>query len=590
MDQTRTSTQGPADGPIAETGPSSPQPTTPLARREWFWRRRRWLLWLGAGLLVLLAAAGIAVSVILHRAEPFVRAQIVQQLGRRFHARVELDSFHMSVIDGLRAEGRGLRIWPPGVESGQPLIRLAEFRFHAPLDYAPGKPIHISVVELIGLDVDLPPRTQLARDVGAAAGAENNGSPPSGGTAQISRMGAGPVQFRLDSVSCTGAHLTLETSKPGKLPLEFAIAHLKLTDLSAGGAMHFDAELTNPKPVGTIYSQGTFGPWVVDDPGESALAGDYRFEHANLSSFKGIAGTLRSTGHYEGTLRDLTVDGQTETPDFRLGIGGNPMNLHTRFHAKVDGTDGDTWLEPVEATLGGSHFTAQGKIVRVPAPGSGKDGKPLQAGGHDIALTVNVDRGRIEDFLRLASHAPTPMLTGELTLQASLDIPPATAPVDQRMKLNGNFKLDDARFSSTKIQGRIAELSERGQGHTKDKQNIGAAPVLSSMQGDFQMAGGVVTLPDLQYSVPGAQIQLKGTYGVVGGRLNFAGTAKMQATVSQMVGGWKGLLLKPADKFFERDGAGTVVPIVIEGTREDPQFAIDFGGMKKTSPQRPGGP
>ena len=110
------------------------------------------------------------------------------------------------------------------------------------------------------------------------------------------------------------------------------------------------------------------------------------------------------------------------------------------------------------------------------------------------------------------------------------------------------------------------------------------------MQSKFQMAGGIVTLPNLTYTVPGAEIDLKGTYGVAGGALNFSGQAKMQATVSQMVGGWKGLLLKPADKLFEHNGAGTEVPIVIEGTRADPQFAVDFGGLKKTSPQRPGGP
>jgi hypothetical protein len=108
------------------------------------------------------------------------------------------------------------------------------------------------------------------------------------------------------------------------------------------------------------------------------------------------------------------------------------------------------------------------------------------------------------------------------------------------------------------------------------------------MQGDFKMAGGVITLPNLSYTVPGALIQLKGTYAVEGGALDFAGTAKLQATVSQVVGGWKGLLLKPADRFFKKDGAGTEVPIRVGGTREDPTFAVDIKGFKSTSPERPG--
>jgi len=80
--------------------------------------------------------------------------------------------------------------------------------------------------------------------------------------------------------------------------------------------------------------------------------------------------------------------------------------------------------------------------------------------------------------------------------------------------------------------------------------------------------------------VPGAVIQLKGTYVVEGGALNFTGNAKMEATVSEMVGGWKGLLLSPLDKYLKKDGAGTEVPIYIRGTREKPQFGIDFSRMK----------
>ena len=110
------------------------------------------------------------------------------------------------------------------------------------------------------------------------------------------------------------------------------------------------------------------------------------------------------------------------------------------------------------------------------------------------------------------------------------------------------------------------------------------------MKGNFQMAGGVVTLPALEYTVPGAVIDLKGSYGVEGGKLDFAGTAKMQATVSAMVGGWKGMLLKPVDRYFKKDGAGTEVPIHIDGTRQNPRFGIDFNRMKGSSAQRPDEP
>ena len=541
-----------------------------------FRRRHRRLIRLGGVLLVLTIAAAIAVSVALHRAEPYLRGRVVAALEQHFHARVELDSFHVSLMGGLRAEGKGLRIWPPAAanvaSSGAPLIRLAEFRFHAPLRYEPGKPIDISRAVLNGLDVEVPPRLRLGHPGG---GAPDSG-PGSGGL----------MRFRVDTIECTNARLTMETSNPSKPPLVFAIARLTLTDAGEGrSGMGFKAELTNPRPKGTIHTHGRFGPWIVDDPGETPIAASYRFEHADLASFKGIAGILNSTGNFEGTLRDMNVDGVTDTPDFRLRSGGDAMHLRTHFHALVDGTNGDTQLKSVDATLGQSHLTAQGEIMSV-ATVNAENGQPARPGGHDIALKVNVDRGRIEDFLRLAAGGE-PLLTGTLKMRTSLGVPPGKEPVSGRLQLKGHFLLEDAEFENANLQKRIDELSMRGQGKPQEAKSPAAPNVRSSMQSDFQMVNGFISLPNLEYKVPGAEIDLSGTYGVNGGTLDFKGTAKMQATVSQMVGGWKGMLLTPLDPFFKKGGAGTAVPVVIGGTRKEPHFTVDFGKLKKTSPQRP---
>ena len=550
------------------------------ARRARKGRKRRWLKWAAAAVLLAFVLVGVAISVLLHRAEPILRAAIVEKLEEHFHARVELDSFHVSLINGLWAEGKGLRIWPPAdvadansAGEGKPLIRLDEFRFHAPLRYKLGEPIKISVVQLVGLNVDVPPKPRSGH-----ADTESSGTVPE--TSHESML-----RFEVDSMECKGAHLTIETSKPGKLPLEFAIAHVKLSHVSLGGSMQFDAQLTNPRPAGTIVTSGSMGPWVVEDPGATPLDGNYRFEHGDLSVFKGIAGTLNSTGTYQGILRNLDVNGETNTPDFRLTHFGTAMPLETTFHATVDGTNGDTWLKPVRATLGQSHFTAEGKVVGVPLVTSPNG--TTQPGGHEIALNVIVDGGRAEDFLRLVSKSGTPILTGELTLKTTLEIPPGAEPVQEKMKLNGSFLIEDAAFTSANIQNEVGELSMRGQGQPKDAKDAGAE-VRSAIESNLTMAGGVVTLPNLKYTVPGAEIDLKGTYGVDGGTLDFKGTARTEATVSQMVGGWKGILLKPADKLFRKDGAGTEVPIHIDGTEQDPRFGIDLGRIGHTSPQIPG--
>jgi len=579
----------------------------------------------GGVVLVGLAALAVVVAVLAHRAEPFLRARIVEGLQSRFHARVELDSFHISFGNelkgrwGIWAEGHGLRIWPSAEaqarrgqeteaelansESGgkdAPLIRLQTFRFHTPLRYERDKPITIALVQIEGLDIDVPPRSH------------NGPKPPaSGGTAatdEDAKPIASPVAKAasllstviVNRIECKGARLVLETDRPGKLPLGFDIAHISLSNVTADGPFDFTAELTNPLPLGNIQTTGSFGPWQAADPGASPVKGDYKFDHADLGDFKGIAGILSSTGHYEGTLRNIVVDGETETPDFRLTAFGTALPLHTRFHARVDGTDGDTWLDPVNATLGGSHFTAQGKIVRflIPMPHQNSESSTEKEspfrGGHEIALTVNVDRGRIEDFLRLCSKGGPPLLTGGVTVKTTLHIPAekpdAPRPIQERIQLKGHFTLNQVVFSREKIQDGIRQLSLRGQGRPKDMKTTDASSIDSTMDGDFQMQGAVITLPELTYSVEGAAIHLSGTYGVEGGALNFTGNAKMQATVSAMVGGWKGLLLSPLDRYLRKDGAGTEVPIYIRGTRDQPKFGVDFGKMLSKPQAAPSAP
>jgi len=560
-----------------------------------FWRRHRVLQWTLLSLLAVFVVLFSVATVAMRRAEPLLRARIVAELEERFHSHVELDSFHVSVASGLRAEGKGLRVWPAAARSGStdilppgnPLISLQEFRFHAPLSYSFGKPIHISLVQLKGLSIDLPPRPPGAYEKTRQPIGESSGKPSTGDAL---------LRFQIDGILVTDAHLKLETNKPGKLPLQFDIARIKLSNIKEGGAMDFDAQLTNARPRGAISTQGTVGPWDTEDLGESEIRGKYDFEHADLGDFKGIAGMLNSTGRYQGTLRDLTVDGVTDTPDFRLTNFGTSLPLHTSFHAKVDGTNGDTWLEPVSATLGQSSFTAQGQIVRVPqtqadieAAGEPAGSAP-QSKGHDVSLFVNVPQGRMDDFMRLTSKSGTPLLTGIVTVKTTLEIPPGKEPVHHRIKLKGSFTLQDVLFSSQKIQERITDMSLRAQGDSKQiKDADRTASVRSTMSSQFSMGGGVITLPDLLYSIPGADIALSGTYGIESGALNFSGTAKMEATVSKMVGGWKGFLLKPADRLFKKDGAGTEVPISIDGTREEPHFKVDFGRLKNTSPERPGG-
>ena len=601
--------------------------------RPSFWRRHRWLTILIVAVLTVVVGAGTSLAVIARHLQPYLRARLVSGLEQRFRTRVELDHFQVALGNGLEGEwgiwatGHGLRIWPPdqkpigraveGQGAPRPMLALDEFRFHVPLRYPQGRNITISRVRLNGLKIDVPPASQrnqtstialaTVRLLPAAAAylassdrwpsvPQRIAATPPGQLSADDRSVEAAVlaNILVKRIDCDNAQLILETDKPGKLALSFAIARVQLRNVTGHRPMEFEADLTNPRPAGVIHAAGSLGPWPAGDPGETPIRGRYTFNHADLSTFRGIAGILSSSGNFDGTLRSVTVDGDADVPDFRLTHFGNPESLHTHFHARVDGTNGDTRLDAVDATLGSSHILTRGQVVRIrprdsanAQPYASANLPPLADSGHDITLKVDVDRGRIEDFLRLANRSQTPLLTGSIVLNASLHIPPGTDPVHERLQADGTFKLDQARFTDQKLQSHIQDLSLRGQGRPEAIKTIDAGSISSAMEGAFHMARAVITLPDLQYTIPGAAIQLEGKYPLEGA-LRFDGTARMQATVSQMVGGWKGLLLRPADRLFRGAGAGTVVPILIRGPHDAPEFLIDFERLKHTSPQTPG--
>src|SRR5262249_45370337 len=174
----------------------------------------------------------------------------------------------------------------------------------------------------------------------------------------------GKIKVVVDRLVCEATLLVINTLKPGKLPLEFDISSLKMTTIGPDQPMHFDAELTNPKPVGDIASSGTFGPWQADSPRDTPVSGTYSFNNADLGTITGLRGIPSTTGQHTRPLDNIVVDGKTDTPDFRITISGRPVPLHTDFHAIVDGTSGDTYLQPVKAKLLDFWMVASGSVVR----------------------------------------------------------------------------------------------------------------------------------------------------------------------------------------------------------------------------------
>jgi hypothetical protein len=507
-------------------------------------------MWIVAIALVLLAAALVVFTIYLHRAEPILRQRVIETLETRYDSRVELAGFNVSALHGFEVTGTGLKVFPNSLDMQKPLFAVNSFRFRTTWRDLFRTPMHIGLVRISGLAINLPPKSQRHNIP------KLKGSKP------------GKIEILVDRLNIDRASLILGTNKPGKVPLDFEISDLQMTSVGAGQPMRFHAILVNPKPIGDINSSGTFGPFVADSPGDTPVSGVYSFKNADLSTLKGIGGTLSSTGKYEGTLNNIVVDGETDTPNFSLNVAGQPVPLHTNFHAIVDGTNGDTHLEPVDAMLQNSHIVARGDVITVPNQ------------GHQITLDVTVQPARIEDVLNLAVKSQPPVMTGNLVLHTKLNLPPGDASVTDKLGLKGSFRITDVHFGNPDIQSKVDQLSLRSQGHPgqiKQDADKNIKPnIASDMRGNFTLANSRLTLTGLRYVVPGAEVAIHGVYDLNGGQLDFTGTARLDATVSQMVTGWKSWLLKPVDPFFSKHGAGTEVPISITGTRSNPKFQLDL--------------
>jgi hypothetical protein len=503
--------------------------------------------------LVVVVGAYLAASVIAKRFEPALRAQAIKYMQDRFHSEVEIGSLHinrpkMSTVQILlrhgrgaivAVEGQGVTMRFGGDRSRPPMFAIKKLFFTVDLEVLVAPTKSVNFVSIDGMDINVPPKD--AR--------------PSLGGGDESKSG---VVFQ--NVQIRDVALTLLPSDVSKPPLRFHIARLHLKSVGSNSASNYDADLTIPKPPGTIKSSGDFGPWNASTPGDTPLKGNYTFDNADLGIFNGIAGTLSSKGTFDGALDSVNVRGTAYVPNFRLKMSGNALPLSTTFEALVDGSNGNTVLQPVRATLGRTNFTTAGAVI-----------KNDQYSKRSITLKVTMPNGDMHDLLLLAMKGP-PFMQGMINMQSSIDIPPLNSKVKEKLVLDGTFDVHNAKFLKTMIQNQIDSLSRRGQGQP---QNEEIDQVISSMQGSFHLENQVMTFRALAFEVPGADVSVAGNYDIGADMLDFHGALKLDAKLSQTMTGWKRWVLKPADPFFAKHGAGTFVKIKIEGSSHQPNFGLD---------------
>lgn len=164
-------------------------------------------------------------------------------------------------------------------------------------------------------------------------------------------------------------------------------------------------------------------------------------------------------------------------------------------------------------------------------------------------------------------------MVGRLALHADMTLPAGPADVMDRLGIAGEMEVRSARFTDGSAQQKVSNMSERARGLDPDETSDNVA---SNLRATFTLARGVITLREASFAMPGATVRMAGTYGLFSEMMQFDGTVRMKATLSEAAGGgFKGFLLKAVDPLFRKKGAGAVLPIRIRGSRKDPDVGLD---------------
>src|SRR5215213_64882 len=355
---------------------------------------RRTRIWILLAALGVLAAVVISALLTIPIRSETLKARVIALLTEELESEVTIERLEGRIFPRVSVSGGGVVIRQKGRTDIPPIISIAEFEIHGSLRDLMQQPRHVSEVRLAGLQVKISPGKDDVRSEGES---DRKPESPADTQAQTNSL----QRVIIDRFEAPDTVITLIPKRAGKQPKVFTVHHLVMDGLGVSQTIPYIATLTNPVPKGEIETSGTFGPWDVLHPARTPVAGKYTFANANLDTIHGLAGTLSAAGDFKGPINRIEVEGTTETPDFQIDAGGKAVPLSTRFTAVVDGSDGDTYLTRVDGKFLNTELVAKGKVVGIEG-----------VHGREVQIDVTIDKGRVEDLLRLAMDSKKPLLVG----------------------------------------------------------------------------------------------------------------------------------------------------------------------------------
>lgn len=495
---------------------------------------------------VVLLAILIATGILLAGHWPFAESAVLQDLREASDSQVKARSFHQTFFPS------------PGC-----VLEGVEF-VHAPAEARPL--ITIDKITIQGSYLGL-----LALRV--------NRIIAEGMLVSVPAFGSGTVfhttqsKITIGEIIANGSAVEFAYEESNRPPFRFDIHEASLRGVGWSGPMSYRLRVHNPEPPGEVTTSGKFGVWNQSDAGETPISGEYTFDDADLSVYEGVAGKLSSKGKFSGKLAHIDISGDTDTPDFEVKSSGHKVRLTAQFTAYVDATHGDTFLKHVEADLWKTHIVAEGSVA-----------KSATGGGKTALINLHSTRARIQDLLMLFVTANRAPMSGPLTFQAQAEIPPGPEKFLKKVKLRGQFGIEDGSFSDPSTQQNVNKLSAGARGEKNDEK-ADPETALTDLKGREDLAGGTATFADLSFGIPGAHARLHGTYNLLNEKIDLRGQMRVDSKISNTETGAKAALLKVMEPFFKKKKKGEVVPVHIGGTYDHPTFGLDLKDKNAQNPR-----
>jgi hypothetical protein len=415
----------------------------------------------------------------------------------------------------------------------------------------------VELVDITGLHIVVPP----------LGSRENHEDFPPGSSASFSGPTVLVAQLRIHNS-------TLDIMRSDGKRYSFPIRLLTIHNLQKGQALAYSVDMQNPKPTGHIFSTGRFGPMNPQNLGATPLSGDFTFSNVNLHDIGNIGGTLSSAGRFHGTLATIEADATSNTPDFAVG-SGQPTPFSAAVQCVINGLNGDVVLRGVEAKTAATAIHVQGGIMGSPKV---------------TEVDIAVSDGRVQDVLRPFIHDKVPV-AGVVWLHGHAHVDPAkdgTRFLD-RLKVDGTLDVPAELLTDRPTEQNLSAFSRRAQGVKESKPDPGKAgpastgpastdqgsadqesnpsgDVVSSLKGQVRIRNGVLSTQRMTFEMPGASVDLAGSFNFRDHMVHLNGDLHMQSDISHAATGFKSVLMKPLIPFFKKDKAGAVVPIVVSGS------------------------